>query len=240
VLVHGVTASTRTWWRVGPWFAENGWHAAAIDLRGHGASPRMRGDDDLDALAAHVCETVFELAGPADVLLGYSLGALVVLKLCENCGEPARRLVLEEPPGSESTDFGEVARETQASAVLTRGSPEAAVQRYLAENPALTEEDAKNSVAGMLDCDAVPTARFLRDGLRYDLADMIRSVSVPTLLVLGSEERGSMLPDPERAAVARSLRRGTVEQLDAGHGVHRDDFEGYVKVLGNWLGAPRA
>jgi pimeloyl-ACP methyl ester carboxylesterase len=69
---------------------------------------------------------------------------------------------------------------------------------------------------------------------------MIRSVSVPTLLVLGSEERGSMLPDPERAAVARSLRRGTVEQLDAGHGVHRDDFEGYVKVLGNWLGAPRA
>jgi alpha-beta hydrolase superfamily lysophospholipase len=33
VLVNGVTASTRTWWRVGPWFAENGWRAVAVDLR---------------------------------------------------------------------------------------------------------------------------------------------------------------------------------------------------------------
>jgi pimeloyl-ACP methyl ester carboxylesterase len=240
MLVHGVTSSTRTWWRVGPWFAENGWRAVAVDLRGHGASPRMQGGDDLDDLAADVYETVFEPAGTADVLLGYSLGALVVLKLCQNHGEPMRRLVLEEPPGSESTDFEEVARETQASAALTRGSPEAALQRYLAENPALTEEDARNSVAGMLDFDAVPTAAFLRNGLRYDLAAMTGSVSVPTLLVLGREERGSVLPDPERAAVAGSLRRGTVEELDAGHGVHRDDFEGYVRLLGGWLGAPGA
>ena len=43
ILVHGVTASSRTWWRVGPWFAENGWHAVAIDLRGHGASPGVSG-----------------------------------------------------------------------------------------------------------------------------------------------------------------------------------------------------
>ena len=240
MLVHGVTSSTRTWWRVGPWFAENGWRAVAADLRGHGASPRMRGGDDLDDLAADVYETVFEPVGTADVLLVYSLGALVVLKLCQNHGEPARRLVLEEPPGSESTDFEEVAREMQASAVLTRGSPEAVVQRILAENPAWAEEEARNSVAGMLDCDAVPTAAFLRSGLHYDLAAMTASVSAPTLLMLGSEERGSMLPDPERAAVARSLQRGKVEELDAGHGVHRDDFEGYVRVLGSWLRAPGA
>ncbi len=201
----------------------------------------MRGGEDLDDLAADVYETVFgSAAGTADVLLGYSLGALVVLRLCENHGETARRLVLEEPPGSEATDFGEVARETRASAVLTSGSPEAAVRRNLAENPAWDEEDARNSVAGMLDCDAIPTAGLLRNGLGYDLAAMIGSVSVPTLLVLGSEERGSMLPQPERAAVARSLRLGTVEGLDAGHGVHRDDFEGYVRVLGSWLGAPGA
>jgi alpha-beta hydrolase superfamily lysophospholipase len=97
VLVHGVTASTRTWWRVGPWFAENGWHAVAVDLRGHGASPRVRGDEKLDDLAHDVHETILEPASAADVLLGHSLGALVALKLCENHGGPARRLVLEEP-----------------------------------------------------------------------------------------------------------------------------------------------
>ncbi|MFL6009683.1 MAG: alpha/beta hydrolase, partial [Rubrobacteraceae bacterium] len=118
MLVHGVTASTRTWWRVGPWFAENGWRAVAVDLRGHGASPRMRGDESLGDLARDVHETVLEGVGKVDVLLGHSLGALVALKLCESHSEPARRLVLEEPPGSRSTDFGEVAREALAGAVL--------------------------------------------------------------------------------------------------------------------------
>ena len=240
MLVHGVTASTRTWWRVGPWFAENGWRAVAVDLRGHGASPRMQGNEDLGDLAADVHETVFEEPGTADVLLGHSLGALVALKLCEDYGEPAQRLVLEDPPGSGTTDFQEVARATELDAALARKSPESAVRRNLAQNPTWAEEDARNSVAGLLDCDADTVAGFLSDGLRYDLAEMVRSASIPTLLVLGSEKRGSMLPAPERAAVGGPLRRGTVEEFDAGHGVHRDDFEGYVGLLGGWLGKPGA
>jgi pimeloyl-ACP methyl ester carboxylesterase len=240
VLVHGVTASTRTWWRVGAWFAENGWRAVAVDLRGHGASPRMQGDEELGDLAADVHETVFEGAGTVDVLLGHSLGALVALKLCEDYGEPARRLVLEDPPGPESTDFGEVARETQARVVLARGSSEEAVRRNLTENPAWTEEDARNNVAGILDCDAGPVLGLLRGGLRYELAAMVLTVSIPTLLVLGGEERGSVLLGPERQAVAGALRRGTVEEFDAGHSIHRDDFEGYTRLLGGWLGEPGA
>jgi pimeloyl-ACP methyl ester carboxylesterase len=200
----------------------------------------MKGDEGLDDLAADLHETVFEEPGTVDVLLGHSLGALVALKLCESHSEPARRLVLEEPPGSRSTDFGEVAREALAGAVFARGSLEEAVQRNLAENPSLSREDARYSVAGLLDCDAGPVAGFLRDGLRYDLAEMVRSVSIPTLLVLGSEEHGSMLPAPERAAVAGSLRRGTTKAFNAGHGVHREDCEGYVRLLAGWLGEPGA
>jgi pimeloyl-ACP methyl ester carboxylesterase len=240
VLVHGVTASSRTWWRVGPWLAGKGWRAVAVDLRSHGASPRMRGDEKLDDLARDVHETALEPAGAADVLLGHSLGALVVLKLCENHGGPAQRLVLEEPPGSGTTDFGEVARAAELDAALARKSPETAVQRNLAQNPTWAEEDARNSVAGLRACEAGPVAGFLREGLRYDLMEMVGSISMPALLVLGSEEHGSMLPAPERAAVAGSLLRGTAEELDAGHGVHRDDFDGYVRLLGSWLGKPGA
>jgi hypothetical protein len=92
----------------------------------------------------------------------------------------------------------------------------------------------------LLDCDAGPVAGFLRDGLRYDLAEMVPSVSTLTLLVLGSEEHDSMLPAPERAAVAGSLPRGTTKDFNAGHAVHRDDFEGYVRLLAGWLGEPGA
>jgi hypothetical protein len=57
---------------------------------------------------------------------------------------------------------------------------------------------------------------------------------------MGSEARGSALPKPERTAVAGALRRGIVETFDAGHGVHRDDFEGYVRLLSNWFNSTKA
>ena len=196
----------------------------------------MSGNEDLDDLARDVHETVFE--EPVDVLLGHSLGALVAWKLCQDYSEPARRLVLEDPPGSRTADFGEVAHATEIDAAFARNSPETAVRRNLAQNPTWAEEDARNSVAGLLDCDVDMIAGFLRNGLRYDLAEMVGCVSIPTLLVLGSEEQGSVLLATERQAVAGSLRRGAVEEIDAGHSIHRDDFERYTKLLGGWLGEP--
>jgi hypothetical protein len=79
---------------------------------------------------------------------------------------------------------------------------------------------------------ADPRSITLRSG-RLDEA-----LEAPTLLVLGSEEHDSALVGTERAFVANALRRGTPEVFDAGHGVDRDDFEGYVRLLGDWLGGP--
>ena len=78
VLVHGVTSSSRTWWRVGPALAGRGFGVLAVDLRGHGASPRAAAGLDVADLADDVAETV---GGPVDLLVGHSLGALVALEL---------------------------------------------------------------------------------------------------------------------------------------------------------------
>jgi len=58
VLVHGVAASTATWWRVGPALAERGYHVLAVDLPGHGASPRMDRPFTLADLADDLWRTV--------------------------------------------------------------------------------------------------------------------------------------------------------------------------------------
>lgn len=240
VLVHGLTGSSRSWWRVGPWFAANGWHALAVDLRGHGASPRMQDVEELGDLAADVRETVTALLGSdarVDVLLGHSLGALTAMKLCEDHPDFARRLVLEDPP-SGGNDPDETAREVEQSAARAREDPLALSREMLSENPSWAEEDATNSVAGLRDCDAWALASFRRSGLRWDLVALAGAVPVPVLLLLGDEELGAALPAGERAAVAGALSRGSVEELEAGHNVHRDDFEGYLRVLGGWLGGP--
>jgi pimeloyl-ACP methyl ester carboxylesterase len=238
VLVHGVSASSRTWWRVGPWFAQRGWHAVGVDLRGHGDSPRAAHGLTLEDLTGDLHETVRRLLGPQqriDVLLGHSLGALTALKLYGEHGDLVERLVLEEPPGSENNDFDEVAGMVESDVARAMEAPEEMKREQLEENPSWTEEDAANNVASLRDCDAGPIAEMMRNGLRYDLSALVGSVEIPTLLVLASEAQGSALPEPERTAVEDALRRGTVEVFDTGHGVHREDFEGYVRLLGDWL-----
>ena len=241
VLVHGVTASSGAWWRVGPWFADHGWHAVAVDLRGHGESPRMSGGEGLHDLAADVHETVMPLLGPEegiDVLLGHSLGALTSLHLSTEHPGLVRRLVLEDPPdsGGGPRGFEGIARGVESGVEEARRDPDAATLRVRDENPAWADEDVTNDVAGNLACDAGPVAEMVRSGLRPDPTAMVRALKTPTLLMLGSEDRGSVMLEPDRTAVVSALERGEVAAFDASHCIHRDDFEGYVGLLGRWLG----
>ena len=201
----------------------------------------MPGDEELGDLAADVRETVTELLGSGarvDVLLGHSLGALTAMKLCADRPDLARRLVIEDPP-SGGNDPDETAREVEEGAARAHENPRSLAREMLSENPSWAEEDATNSVLSLRECDSGALARFRRDGLRWDLAALAGAVPLPTLLLLGDEERGSALAAGERLVVANALRQGSIEELGAGHNVHRDDFEGYVRVLGGWLGGPR-
>jgi pimeloyl-ACP methyl ester carboxylesterase len=242
VLLHGLAASSLTWWRVGPWFAANGWHAVAIDLRGHGASPTASGDEQLGDLAEDVHETVAGLLGAdgrIDVVLGHSLGALTALGFCGLYGDHVRRTVLEDPAGSESADAEETAREVEEAASRAKEAPEDLVRELKAENPSWAQEDCEMAVRSLRECDASRLAA-MRRGLHWNLTGLAGFVEVPALLVLGSDARGSGLPEPERSAVVGALRRGATKVLETGHFVHRDDFEGYVRLLGGWLGEPGA
>lgn len=241
VLVHGVTSSSGAWWRVGPWFAGHGWHAVAVDLRGHGESPRMSGGEGLPDLASDVQETVAPLLAPGeavDVLLGHSLGALTVLEIATRYPGLARRLVLEDPPDSKGgpAGFYGIAEGVEAGYERARKDPEAVARGVRSENPSWAEEDVANDVAGDLACDAGPVAEMVRSGLRPDPASAIGGLEIPTLLMLGSEEAGSVMLEPDRAAVVRALRYGTTATFETSHCIHRDDFEGYVGLLGRWLG----
>ena len=77
--------------------------------------------------------------GRVDILLGHSLGALTALKLCGRYGDLAGRLVIEEPPGSENSDFDEVARMVESDVARAREAPEEAKREQLEENPSFLD-----------------------------------------------------------------------------------------------------
>lgn len=84
VLLHGMMGSSESWWRVIPRLTAQGHRVLALDLPGHGQSPR---DPNLtiEQAAASVVETVQDLAfGHPVTAIGHSYGASV---LAEAAGE---------------------------------------------------------------------------------------------------------------------------------------------------------
>ena len=81
------------------WFAERGWPAHAISLRGHGGSEGLEllGQWGIDHYVADVMQVVEELGEPP-VLIGHSMGGFVVQKCLEQQAFPAAVLMCSVPP----------------------------------------------------------------------------------------------------------------------------------------------
>ncbi|MFY9714495.1 MAG: alpha/beta hydrolase family protein [Microbacterium sp.] len=78
VLLHGMMGSAESWWRVIPLLVGNGYRVIAVDLPGHGLSPR---DSHLTvaSAAASVVETLDHLAPHLPIhAIGHSYGATVL------------------------------------------------------------------------------------------------------------------------------------------------------------------
>jgi pimeloyl-ACP methyl ester carboxylesterase len=248
VLVHGVISSSRTWWRVAPALVERGFDVLTVDLRGHGSSPPAREGLGLADLAADLAETVqAERAAadgeapdalhprPVDLLVGHSLGALVVSQLLATRPGFARRLVLEDPPGISTTDWVALADGIEADGARARSDPDGLRREMIAANPDEALGDADRRVTDLAECDTGAIAVALRQRVVYDLPGLMRSVEVPTLLLVGEEPLGSALVGPDRAALVAALRQGTVEVLPTGHNLHREAFDAFMAALDRWL-----
>ena len=232
LLVHGVTSSSRTWWRVGPVLAGRGWAVLAVDLRGHGASARPAAGLGLADLAADVAETV---EGPVDLLVGHSLGALVALELVAARPGIARRLVVEDPPGPGSVDWAGMAAGIEADTRRAATDPEALRRDLEAANPAWPPGEAERRVADLADCDGQAVAAAFRGGVAFDLAALLASARLPVLMLLGEETLGSNLTGLDRKAAVEALPRDTTRVLPAGHSLHREALDPWLAALDAWL-----
>jgi pimeloyl-ACP methyl ester carboxylesterase len=242
LLLHGITSSSRTWWRVGPALVERGFGTLAVDLRGHGASPTAPQGVGLADLATDVAETVPAVlpgrpSAQVDLLVGHSLGALVALELLRRSPGLARRLVVEDPPGPGGIDWAALADGVEADAARAKAEPEALRRELEAETPTVPEE-AERRLADLADCDGRAVAAAVRGGIAFDLAGMLASVRAPALLLLGEEALGSSLGGPDRTAAVAALDGGTVRVLPAGHNLHREALPAWLAALDGWLAGP--
>jgi pimeloyl-ACP methyl ester carboxylesterase len=231
VLIHGVTSSSRTWWRVGPALAGRGFRVVAVDLRGHGASPRTVTGLSAADLASDVAETVDE---PVELLVGHSLGALVALELVGRRPGFARRLVVEDPPGS-SLDWAALASGIEADTRWAAADPDALRRELEAANPTWPHGESERRVADLADCDGPAIAAALRLGVSFDLPALLAAAGLPTLMLLAEEALGSNLTGLDRKAAVEALANGATRVLPAAHSIHREALDPWLAALDAWL-----
>lgn len=100
LFVHGAFSGAWVWdEHFLPFFAKNGYQAHALSLRGHGESPGREGLTfaRLRDYVADVEEVIATLPTPP-VLIGHSLGGMVVQKVMHRCELPAAVLMASSPP----------------------------------------------------------------------------------------------------------------------------------------------
>jgi pimeloyl-ACP methyl ester carboxylesterase len=100
LFVHGAWHGAWCWERFLPWFAERGWEAHALDLRGHGQSP-----SDRSLRRTRIKHYVEDLESVVDsfddppYLVAHSMGSLVAQKYLEDHTLPGAVLVAPLPLG---------------------------------------------------------------------------------------------------------------------------------------------
>ncbi|MFF4605555.1 alpha/beta fold hydrolase [Streptomyces sp. NPDC001339] len=216
VLVHGIMSDHRTWRRVGPALAERGYRVLAVDLRGHGRSPRGPYGAEL-----HAEDLVETLPAFPEVVIGHSLGGLVLSLAVERL-QP-RRAVYSDPAWS----LGQGGQPVDPAVFVTFKTATRAMVRGF--NPRWDDVDVDTELATIADWD--PDTAHAMSAERLQDRTPEKPV-VPSLVQIAGE---GFLFSAEGAAelTGRGFEVRTV--AGAGHTIHRDDFDGFMAGLEGWV-----
>lgn len=221
VLIHGIMSDSRAWHRVTRELEAHGFRVIAVDLAGHGRSPRSRSYSPR-AWADDVVETLAPLLdGPPDVVMGHSLGGLVASLVADRLAP--RAAIYIDPAFSFPTGirgfavklFFAIAPRPKRSA-LVRMNPKWSASDVDIEVATLRDWD-KRTILGFVDTrHLVPPAR----------------VVTPSLVLLAEK---SLLITERVAAQLRRKGMTVATVPGTGHTVFRDDHAGFMDAVCDWL-----
>lgn len=225
LLAHGLGSNGALMWRYGVALADAGWHAVAVDLRGHGTAPRAL-DYTIDAYAADLRVAVPAGRDHWDLVVGHSLGGAAATRAAADHFGWTRRLILIDPAIHLAGHDREVVRESQE-----RSFADPTVAAVRDEHPHWHEQDVELKALSAQQASRWAVEQTSIQNAAWDVRDAAAHLLVPTHIIASDPEVYSIF---KGALVDEVLRNPHVSMSvveGAGHSPHRDKPEDTMRHL---------
>ncbi len=237
LFVHGAWHGAWCWERFVEFFADRGYRAVAVSLRGHGDSMpygRWRGCSVADYLDD--VKTVAEHLQSKPILIGHSMGGLIVQKYLESNDAPAGVLVASAPPQGGRRFMMHLTRSHPWLLIRSLLTGDSA---YGYNTPAITRKYFYSEATPESDVvryAAMLCSESLRAGIEFSRTNFVVTQRVTTpLLVLGSALDGCVT-EAEAHDTARAY--GTAPEFFDGIGHNmmlEPGWEAVAERIDSWL-----
>lgn len=237
VLLHGLGSSSADWPEQIPVFAER-FSVIAVDLPGHGRSPRPPGALSVDAMAARVASLLADLGEEPAHVVGLSLGGCVGLSLALRDPGAVRSLTIVNafarlrPAGA--AGLWRMLR--RVTLVLTRPMPVVAADIARVTFPRPGQEALRRAAAASLAANDRRTyLAVMRAVARFDVRARLGDIRCPTLVITGGAD--TTVSQAAQAFLSRRLpgaRWAVVPQ--SGHATPHDQPAAFNRHVLDFIG----
>lgn len=239
VILHGLFGSLDNWMTHAKFLATQDYEVYLVDQRNHGKSPNEEGHDyDLMASDLDIFLKEHKLSNP--YLIGHSMGGKTVMQYAMTYKHNINRMVVVDiapkyyAPHHQSiidafrsVDINNLTSRTEAQKVMSQHIDNIGVLQFLLKN---LERDGK-AFRWKVNLDVV-IANIERIGETYSFES---PQELNTLFIRG--EKSDYILNEDRALLKQHFPNSNLVTIkDAGHWVHAEQYDNFIKVLVGYLG----
>jgi 3-oxoadipate enol-lactonase len=237
VFLHGIGGAARAWRGQLNTFGDRH-YAVAWDMPGYGGSAPLP-TVSISALADALRDFLLQVGATKPVLVGHSIGGMIVQQLLSKGPDIARAVVLAQT----SPAFGKPDGDWQKTFIDARLGPLDRGETLASLAPSLVGELVGDDpdIGGMVlarDCmAAVPETTYRATMLAlmgFDLRHALKKIAVPTLVLSGSKDNNA--PAPMMAKMASYIPPAEYVEIEgAGHLVNLERAKAFNTALDQFL-----
>jgi N-formylmaleamate deformylase len=247
VLAHGVTDDGLCWTPLAEKLAVE-FDLIMVDARGHGKSEAPKSGYTMNDLANDLAALVQVVCKEKPILLGHSLGAITVLSMAALFPDLPRAIVLEDPPtfwdfkGSDPGEHGTHNDMLNWIMGNKRKTHAELLTEVRTNNPGWAEGEIEPWINSKHRYSPnIGAITNIPEVVNLDYPNLLNSVRCPTLFITADPDKGSICTAGDTERLKALIKGLTAAHIpNAGHNIHRDQFEPYLKVVKQFLaGLPK-